>query len=567
MTNLFFINNISIKTKILGLATILIMLMLGSTGFALLKINNIGTKIQAIAKQDIPLTKMLTEITVNQLEQAINFERALRYGGGMQTKNASASYYKKAVTAFNTSTTIIAEEIKQGEFIAKEAIEAAHSEQARQEFKHINSLLIEIENQHLLYEKHVREIFLDLSKGDISHAYDSSNGIEIEEEKIDHKLESLLTEIEKLTESAILTAEHDEQSAFQILNSVAIFSLIIAALISWIIIRVITRGISKAVDITVLIASGDLTQDVQVDSTDEMGKLLGALKTMQEKLRTMIVDMQQSATELAASSEEMATVTEQTSMNITNETSEITQSATAIHEMTSTVEEVSRNAAATAEAAQKASDEVLKGNDIVQQMIQSIQRLAQSAENTSAVIDQVGQNSQGIGAILDVIKGIAEQTNLLALNAAIEAARAGDQGRGFAVVADEVRTLAQRTQESTLEIEEMIEKLQSGANDAVQAMGTGKQQAHTSVEYADNAGKSLKNITTAISAMSEMNMQIATAAEEQTSVANEINQNITELNQIAEQNATAVNEMAATSDQVARMATHLQDLTTQFRIS
>lgn len=567
MTNLLFINNISIKAKILGLATILIILMLGSTGFALIKMNNIGTGIQAIAKQDIPLTKMLTEITVNQLEQAINFERALRYGSEMQTKNASASYFKKAVTAFNTSTTIIAEEIKQGEFIAKEAIEAAHSEQARQEFKHINSLLIEIENQHLLYEKHVREVFVDLSKGDIRHAYDSNNGIEIEEEKIDHKLEGLLTEIEKFTESAILTAEHDEQSAFQILNSVAIFSLIIAALSSWIIIRVITRGISKAVDITVLIASGDLTQDVQVNSTDEMGKLLGALKTMQEKLRTMIVDMQQSATELAASSEEMATVTEQTSMNITNETSEITQSATAIHEMTSTVEEVSRNAAATAEAAQKASDEVLKGNEIVQQMIQSIQRLAQSAENTSAVIDQVGQNSQGIGAILDVIKGIAEQTNLLALNAAIEAARAGDQGRGFAVVADEVRTLAQRTQESTLEIEEMIEKLQSGANDAVQAMGTGKQQAHTSVEYADNAGESLKNITTAISAMNEMNMQIATAAEEQTSVANEINQNITELNQIAEQNATAVNEMAATSDQVARMATHLQDLTTQFRIS
>ena len=566
MNAAFSLHNISIKQKILGLAGILLFLMFGSTSYALYKMNQVGLEIQTVAEEDMPLIKIITEITVHQLEQAINFERALRYGEEVLVHGASDTELKKATSTFDALSEKINKEIKQGEHIADEAIQVAHTQADRDEFRHVKEQLVKIEQEHTAYEKHVHEIFSEIENNNIHHALELSKGVEKEEEKIDHELEALLTEIENFTAESTLKAEHDEQEAFKTLSIIALVSTVFGIFVAAIIVRTVSKGISRAVSITEVVASGDLSKDIQVDSGDEIGKLLNALKSMQDKLRAMILSMQQSATELAASSEELATVTEETSRNIANETTEIQQSATAIHQMAATIDEVAQNASATAEAAINANKEAVNGDQVVQGTITSIKKLAETIENSSSVIHQVGEDSQSIGTVLDVIKNIAEQTNLLALNAAIEAARAGEQGRGFAVVADEVRTLAQRTQQSTHEIEDMISKLQGGAQNAVSAMEAGQDQAQHCVAQASQAGDTLGIITGSISTMNDMNTHIASAAEEQTSVANEISQSITELSQITEHNSTAVTEMAATSEEVARMATHLQDLTAQFRI-
>ncbi len=558
--------DISIKTKIIGLATILILLLLGSGSYALLLFKTIGDEITAISEENMPLTRVTTEITVNQLEQAINFERALRYGAEINSDNTYSSHFNKALSNFNELGKKLDKELVQGKVIAEEARELAYTSDTRKKFDHIDSLLINIEQQHKIYEQHAHEVFSEFKKGNMHSAFALAEDVQAEEDKIDRELKGLLTEIEEFAQAATLTVEHDEQRAFSTLSIVMVIGLIIGLFSALIIVRVISTGINKAVRISETIASGDLTQNIAVTSSDEIGMLLGALNAMQTKLKTMIMGMQQSAIELSASSEEMATVTEQTAKNIINEASEVEQTAAAIHEMTATVEEVAKNASATAESANYANSEALKGSQVVQQTIGSIQQLTQTIENSSTVIHQVGNDSQSIGGILDVIKGIAEQTNLLALNAAIEAARAGDQGRGFAVVADEVRTLAQRTQTSTHEIEEMIARLQSGAENAVLSMDSGQEQATISVEQAAKAGESLAVITTAVATINDMNTQIAIASEEQSTVAELINKSITGLNQISEQNATAMTEMASTTEEVARMAAQLQDLTCEFRV-
>ncbi len=213
---------------------------------------------------------------------------------------------------------------------------------------------------------------------------------------------------------------------------------------------------------------------------------------------------------------------------------EVDQVATAMTEMSATVHEVARNATEAAEAAQRADEETGKGKMVVSQAIEAIDLLANEVNDAAQVIHRLEQDSDEIGAVLDVIRGIAEQTNLLALNAAIEAARAGEQGRGFAVVADEVRTLAQRTQQSTQEIQNMIERLQSGAQDAVKAMEQGRSRAQVGVEQAAEAGVSLETIAQAVGTISDMNTQIATAAEEQSVVAEEINLNIVSISDMAD---------------------------------
>lgn len=238
---------------------------------------------------------------------------------------------------------------------------------------------------------------------------------------------------------------------------------------------------------------------------------------------------------------------------------EVDKVATAMNEMSATVHEVARNATEAAEAAQQADAETRTGKSVVSQAIEAIDLLASEVESAAQVIHKLEQDSDEIGAVLDVIRGIAEQTNLLALNAAIEAARAGEQGRGFAVVADEVRTLAQRTQQSTQEIQNMIERLQSGSQDAVKAMEQGKNRAQAGVTQAAEAGTSLETIAAAVSTISDMNTQIATAAEEQSVVAEEINLNINSISDMSDK-MSASKSGDANTENIKRAMSDIQAL-------
>ncbi|ALP51908.1 hypothetical protein Tel_01460 [Candidatus Tenderia electrophaga] len=245
---------------------------------------------------------------------------------------------------------------------------------------------------------------------------------------------------------------------------------------------------------------------------------------------------------------------------------ETDQVATAMNQMTSTVQEVTRNAEEAANYAVDADDVAAEGSAVVDKTVAAINAMAERVERVSGVISRVEEDSNNIGSVLDVIKEIAEQTNLLALNAAIEAARAGEQGRGFAVVADEVRTLAGRTQQSTEEIQRMIEALQSGSKEAVTAMEEGRNQAQDGVTQASQAGEALANIVQSVSRIREMNTQIATAAEQQSSVAEEINRNIVNIHEISGATAGSMSTASSSSDELARLSRELEQLVKHFRV-
>lgn len=365
-------------------------------------------------------------------------------------------------------------------------------------------------------------------------------------------------------------AEQKSTSTFAISFTIigTIVAIIVGALVAFFVVRGILVPLKATNDMLKDIADGDgdLTLRVPVNTKDEIGDLGINFNAFVEKLQGIIGEIAGATSQLAASAEEMAAVTEQTSAGVANQKQETEQVASAITEMTSTVQEVASNAERASAAASDADSESKAGNEVVSSTIQAITDLAREVEDSSVVIEKLKGDSENIGTVLDVIKGIAEQTNLLALNAAIEAARAGEQGRGFAVVADEVRTLAQRTQESTAEIENLISALQSGAEQAVTAMGNSRERATSTVEQAQHAGESLSSITRAVETILQMNTQIATAAEEQSSVSEEINRNVINIQNISEQTAQGSEQTSTASAELARLGEQLQTLVGQFRV-
>ncbi|GIU14082.1 MULTISPECIES: methyl-accepting chemotaxis protein [unclassified Shewanella] len=318
--------------------------------------------------------------------------------------------------------------------------------------------------------------------------------------------------------------------------------------------------------ITSIEADSDLTRRIQITSQDELGQLSHSFNLMLDKFQGSLQGVAETSTSLADSSSGMASIAADAANSVQTQRDELEMVATAMNEMTATVVEVAKNANDAADAAVQTDGQTQAGLAVVNSTVEAIENLAVGIERASKVVQDLEQNSHQIGSILDVIKGIAEQTNLLALNAAIEAARAGEQGRGFAVVADEVRTLASRTQESTEEIQTMIEKLQGGAKLAANAMSDSRQYVDDSVSHARGAGEALQSIVTAIATITDMNTQIATAAEEQSTVSEEINANIVNISHAAEQTANGTNISSKESENLAVMAKRLSVLVQEFKI-
>ncbi|MFV8833938.1 methyl-accepting chemotaxis protein [Aquisalimonas sp.] len=314
------------------------------------------------------------------------------------------------------------------------------------------------------------------------------------------------------------------------------------------------------------LAQGDFSQPVRRNTEDELGTIAASAQQLQQQLGRMIGQVRDAVSQLASSAEEMSAISEQTASGVDRQRSETNSVATAMNEMTATVQEVARNATEAAQAATDADGRANEGQSVVDETVASVNTLASEMERAAESVGNLNQESEAIGSVLVVIRGIAEQTNLLALNAAIEAARAGEQGRGFAVVADEVRNLAQRTQDSTQEIQEMIERVQKGTGDTVTVIEHSRAQTQTVVDQTRNAGEALQGIAAAVSRINEMNTQIASAAEEQSSTAEEINRNVDTINSVAEESSEGVQSGRRASEELARLSSELQDLVSEFRV-
>jgi methyl-accepting chemotaxis protein len=314
-------------------------------------------------------------------------------------------------------------------------------------------------------------------------------------------------------------------------------------------------------------AAGDFTRPVRRSTNDEFGQVAGSAQKLQQQLGQMIGRLTEVVHQVAAAASQLAAVSERTNGGVREQQGAVEQVATAMNEMNATVQEVARNAAEAAEAARSADHETRQGNTVVLATVSTIEELAAEIERSSQVMARLKSDSEAVGTVLEVIRGIAEQTNLLALNAAIEAARAGEQGRGFAVVADEVRSLALRTQASTEEINGIIERVAQGTEETTAAMNHSRSRAQQSVEQAQQAGRALSSIAGAVSTINDMNSQIATAAEEQSAVTEEMNRSIVSINDLAERSAGGAGETTAASEQLARLAENLKQLTQGFRVA
>ena len=360
----------------------------------------------------------------------------------------------------------------------------------------------------------------------------------------------------------------DIQNTMLIIAALGALLLVVFVLIALWMSSKITRPLRDVAEALADISAGegDLTRRLTVSTGDEVGLVATGFNNFADKIQHLVVDLKKSIQELSRSTEQMNQVVKKTNADVQRQRHETTQTAAAVHEMAATAQEVASNAGGAASAADQADHATSDGQKEVEATISALQQLYQDVNRSSEVISRLDDDADKIGSVVNVIKEIADQTNLLALNAAIEAARAGEYGRGFSVVADEVRTLANRTQESTQEIQMMIERLLTGAREAVSVMETSRSQGETTVERAAKASESLGVITASVSTINNMNMQIASAAEEQTAVADEISSSVQQIADIAEHSAKNADNLEATTNEMSRLEKRLQSLVGHFKV-
>lgn len=391
----------------------------------------------------------------------------------------------------------------------------------------------------------------------------------------DNQFQKARDEIDKLTElsevassEAVTNSELIASNARITLLSIASFGIILCVIISIWFPNLISKPLKRVMESLKQFAEGegDLTRRIEIDGDDEFGRLSVLFNGFVDKLQEIISQVSDVTSRLATTSEELSAITKQSSDSVQVQRHETDQVATALNQMTATATEVARNATQTATSARESDEQVVKGKSQVESTTNSISQLASEVAVAADSIKQLENQSLEIGNVIDVIQSIAEQTNLLALNAAIEAARAGEQGRGFAVVADEVRTLASRTQKSTLEIRDIIERVQAGATHAVRSVESGHEKAKMTVIAAEETSLTLEAIVKEVSVISENTTQIASAAEEQRTVTEEVSRSVSNISDGATQSAEGAEQTARASEELSQLAVQQKNLIARFRV-
>jgi methyl-accepting chemotaxis protein len=411
--------------------------------------------------------------------------------------------------------------------------------------------------------------FLKSKKGFIANQLNDYDG------PLYDTIDPISAKITELIDLQLLVVAEEHKQSSENLTSITWWTLasIIAALLTSVILgTTIIRNLlshlggepSEVAKIVNSISQGNISIVINDNAANE-NSILKSMGRMAKQINSIISEVRTISEQLNETARDLSALSERSIKELMSQQQDTEQAATAMHEMTATASDVARNAQNAATASHTSEIEVTNGSNLVETSLHSISALSHEVEETAKVITQLAQDSLKIGTVLEVIRSIAEQTNLLALNAAIEAARAGEQGRGFAVVADEVRTLASRTHSSTQEIQKMIENLQSGVSNAVNVMTKGRSQAQETLSYAEQTQSVFEKIKTAVTDIYGMNMQIATAAEEQTMVSNEIHKNIVNISEITELTRTSSNQLGRSTEKIADFAQQLHSKISYFK--
>ncbi|MDI6725570.1 MAG: methyl-accepting chemotaxis protein [Smithellaceae bacterium] len=356
------------------------------------------------------------------------------------------------------------------------------------------------------------------------------------------------------------------RSAVTILILVLVIAIGVSVLISILVTKLITAPINDAISATIKVTEGDLTQHLEIFSTDEIGQMVSAIQTMVGKLKSVLTEVKSAAHTLASASEELSASSEQMSRGVAEQSGRASQIATSSSEMSQTVMDIAKNASSISSAAADTAKTARDGGEVVRGSVDEVKAIADTVKDSAQMVSSLGKRSKQIGEIASVISDIADQTNLLALNAAIEAARAGEQGRGFAVVADEVRKLAERTAKATSEIGGMIKAIQDEVQSTTVSMNKGTERVKVGVEYSTKAGEALNKIVKSVEGLQSMVQQIASATEEMSTVSEEISGDIETIATVSKETSSSSEQIARSSSDLARLAIKLSDIVGQFKV-
>lgn len=525
---------ISHKIQILNATQITLLLLVGWIGLSQMK--KIGTEIVEISEIDIPLTNILTQVTEHQLQQVIAFERSAFEASLLHTGiTTNRQALDKEISHTEALASKVEDELKQASNLIQAAVTQVHSQKAEEKINEsLNNIHI-IEEHYDTLKQETQKVLEDFKQGRFRQALSDIPLLVEHQTQLDQELIDMLEGISTFTMQSAQTAEKDEKNAVYLISVVLLCSLLVGLFLPLAIGRSITKPIRLLNNQLKEVAEGDGDLTVRLNNTnkDEVALASRSFDQFISKLAETIRSIANSSIQLKRLSEQTAKDMEDNQQGIMQQNAETDQVASAISQMSIVTVEIAENTHTASEVANTVKDSVEKGKQAADSTQQNINDMVQELSKTSGDLEVLAQETDNIGMVLEAINDIAEQTNLLALNAAIEAARAGETGRGFAVVADEVRSLALRTQDSTTDIRVLIEKLQKGAQNAIESMRIGSQKTEDCLTYSNDTVSAFNDANVAANKISDLNIQIAAALEEQTQVSKEINTSLENIQQIA----------------------------------
>lgn len=521
---------------------VLLMIILG--GIALLNIRGMGDSVSDLGDNRIPKLEQIAEIT----ENVYIVEVALR--------EAALSEVQADV---NRQLAVIEKAAKSIADILEKMTPTIRSEEGKK-------LLKEYLDARTAYRVELVKAMGLFREGKYGEARKLLPAMKPLLEKYTGALDKFAVYQKKQAEKSSESAHKKSSDSTLIVIAVIVIASVVALIISIFITRGIVKPLNVAVQTAESVAEGDLTTKIEVKSSDETGQLLAAMKTMVEKLKTLIGDIKAASSSMASGSEQLSASSEEITRTMSDQSNRSNQIAASAEEMSQTVIDIAKNAGNIATAASDTASVAQKGAHIVEKSANESKAISATVDSSARVMQNLGDKSKQIGEIVAVINDIADQTNLLALNAAIEAARAGEQGRGFAVVADEVRKLAERTAKATSEIGSMISAIQGEVDNAVTAMNSTNQQVEVGLRYSLEAGDQLQTIVQSVSALQGMVQQIASATEEMSSTSEAISGDIQAVAAGAREISGGSDQIAQSSSELARLAGQLKSSVDQFKV-
>lgn len=540
-------NNLSITQKMIALVGCLLALTLIVSAYSITKMKRVAIEIEVIAHDNLPLTKLMTEMTVHQLEGAITLERVFRAAGiessqGKQQQNQYQAQLMELVNKFK-------QEFNQSRQLLESSIEHAISPSIRSYLTNLEQDLDSLGREHQEFERKLNDLLNELSSGrEVKLLVADAEQIEQLQINLDQHLIDILLKIEQATEQSVLVAEQEEREALWGMIYLSVFAIIFGLLLGFAFSKQIVIAIARARKLANEMAEGNFSQRAKVTTGDEIGQLVVSMNTMAQSVSHIIGEVIDRANTIASTVTQLASSAESNKQSVQKQQANTEQVTSAMTQMASTITEVASSAEESSAATARAQENARYSCDILSETETVSRQLVANAQQSQQMIVELEASTRQIESFVLVVEGISEQTNLLALNAAIEAARAGEQGRGFAVVADEVRALASRSQQATHEIKGLIQTLVERAQTATKMIDSSDRQIEESFSSITSAKNQLDSINLALLELTSANTQVASASEEQSVAADEISHSMAGIRDAGETIMLSVQETAQASE-------------------